>query len=88
VHRSPLREDGRGTYPTLLASKWLKSSLERLSDKSLWRPWKAALSTINGAETALQTSSEPLPELRNEALLELSDSLWKLDFVHSVRKKG
>src|SRR5215207_7211334 len=33
--------------------KWLKSSVERPSDKSLWRPWAAALSGTKGAETAL-----------------------------------
>jgi hypothetical protein len=31
----PLREDGRGACPTLFSSKWLKSSVERLSGKSL-----------------------------------------------------
>jgi hypothetical protein len=48
--------------------------VEKLSDKSLWRPWEAALGGTKGAETALPAPSRPLPELRNGTLLELSDS--------------
>ena len=28
----PLREDGRGAYPTLFASKWLKSSMAKFGE--------------------------------------------------------
>ena len=41
------------TYDACQASKWLKSSLEKLSDKSLWHPWGAALGAKNGAQTTL-----------------------------------
>jgi hypothetical protein len=46
----------------------------KLSDKSLWHPWGAALGGTNGAESGASGLVEPLLELRNKALLELSDS--------------
>jgi hypothetical protein len=51
-----------------------RQSLEKPSDKSLWRPWDTVLGGTKGPETALPASLGPFPELRNGALLELSDS--------------
>jgi hypothetical protein len=60
-------------YPTPFSAKWLKWSVTKLSDKSLWRRWETAFGGTKGAETALTAALGP-PELRNEALSELSDS--------------
>jgi hypothetical protein len=48
--------------------------LEKLSDKSFWRPKAPEFGGTQGAQTALTDSSQPLFGLRNRALLELSDS--------------
>ena len=61
MHRSPLREDGQGAYPTLLASKWLESS-----SATVWK-------IVQGLSSALLRQQEaadcgffgPFERLRN-----------------------
>ena len=49
---------------------------QKLSDKSFRQLSEAAFGGTKGVEPVLTASLELLPELQNEALLELSDSFY------------
>jgi hypothetical protein len=82
----PIRENGREACPTRFVSKWLKSSVERLSGNSEWAPFCAPEGLSNGAKRRRSSTSCATKTGPAHPSGEFPDSLWKCNSAKFTTK--